>query len=258
MADAYSATAPAWGRGPSRIYDRLAVLLLGRSPVPLAGVRVLDVGAGTGAASRAALAAGAAQAVALDRAFGMAGMAAHHAGSPAVVGDAVALPFAGATFGAAVAAFALNHLTNPAAGLREMARVTRPGGAILAATYAADDGHPVKEAVQDALAAHGWTEEPWFTAMGADAVPLLATIERCAEAAAAAGVVAHVEPVRVPFPELSAVDLVAWRLGMAQHAPFVASLSSTDRGGLVADALARLGDAPPLVRSVIVLAAVRA
>ena len=65
-------------------------------------------------------------------------MLAHQATArpPAVVGDALALPFAPSAFDAAVAAFSLNHLSDPAAGLREMARVTRPGGAVLGATYA--------------------------------------------------------------------------------------------------------------------------
>ncbi len=257
LAAAYSATGGAWERGPAQIYDRLAEVLIGRSPVPLAGRRVLDVGAGTGAAGRAALAAGAAEAVAVDTSFGM---LAHRASTrpAAVVGDALGLPFAASAFGAAVAAFSLNHVTSPAAGLREMARVTRPGGAILAATYAADDTHKVKEAVQQALAARGWQPEPWYTSLGVDAMPLLGTIEWCARAAADAGLAAHVEPVRVGFPELDPGDLVAWRLGLAQHAPFVAKLTREERDAVVADALVRLGERPPpLVRSVIFLAAVR-
>ena len=46
---------------------------------------------------------------------------------------------------------------------------------------------------------------------------------------------------------------MAWRLGMAQLAPFVATLSAA----LAADAEARLGSSPPaLVRSLVVLTAV--
>lgn len=257
LARAYSDTRGAWEQGPARVYDRLAAVLIDRSPVPLGGGRILDVGAGTGAASRAALAAGAAQAVAVDAAFGM---LAHEstARPPAVVADALALPFPGAAFDATVAAFSLNHLTSPAAGLREMARVTRPRGAILAASYASDDTHPVKEAVQDALVARGWGPEPWYTSLGIAAIPLLATPERFASAARAAGIDGCVDAVRVPFPGLDAGDLIAWRLGMAQHAPFVARLSPQERDALVVDALARLGEEPPhLVRSVIVFHAVK-
>ena len=255
-AAAYSATGGWWERGPARIYDRLAEVLISRSPVQLAGNRILDVGAGTGAATRAALAAGAADVVAIDAAFGM---LAHEAAArpSAVVGDVVALPFAASAFGATVAAFSLNHLTDPAGGLREMARVTRSEGAVLAATYAEDDGHPVKEAVAAALAARGWSPEPWYRSLAATILPLLASRERFAATAGEVGLTATVEAVRVPFPELDAAELVAWRLGLAQHAPFVAGLSHEQRRAAVSDALDRLGDGPPpLVRSVLVLTAV--
>jgi ubiquinone/menaquinone biosynthesis C-methylase UbiE len=255
-AAAYSATGGQWERGPARIYDRLAEVLVSRSPVPLGGRRVLDVGAGTGAASRAALAAGAAGVVAVDAAHGM---LAHEAPArpPAVVGDLLAMPFGAATFGASVAAFSLNHVEDPVAGLREMARVTRRGGTVLAATYAGDDDHPVKHAVAAALAGSGWVPEPWYRSMAATVVPLLASPERFATAATEAGLSADVQPVRVRFPDLGATELVAWRLGMVQHAPFVARLSEEQRRAVASDALDRLGPAPaPLVRSILVLTAV--
>lgn len=256
VAAAYSATAGAWARGPAQVYDRLAEVLIAHSPVSLAGGRALDVGAGTGAAGRAAGAAGASAVVAVDTSLGM--LRHNAAARPvAVVGDALALPFADSTFDAAVAAFSLNHLTAPADGFREMARVTRRGGAVLAASYAADDTHPVKEAVTAALVARGWVAEPWYTSLQSTAIPLLATPARCAAAAAAAGLPADVATVRVPFPEFDAEDLVAWRLGLAQHAPFVAGLASNERQALVADALDRLGDAPELVRSILVVGAVK-
>jgi SAM-dependent methyltransferase len=255
-AAAYSATGEAWQRGPGRIYDRLAEVLVARSLVPFDGCRVLDVGAGTGAGTRAALAAGAAGVVAVDTAFGM--LAYDAVGRPpAVVGDALALPIATGAFDAAVAAFSLNHLTAPAAGLREMARVIRPGGALLAAAYATDDDHPVKAAVEAALSDRGWAPEPWYVALRTQAAPRLATAHDCAAAADAAGLDAEVEPLRVPFPELAPGDLVAWRLGLAQHAPFLARLSPRDREAVASDAVARLGDAaPPLVRSILVVRAV--
>ena len=257
LAAAYSATGGAWQRGPGRIYDRLAEVLVARCPVPLDGCRVVDVGAGTGAASRAALAAGAALVVAVDAAVGM---LAHDAAGrpPAVVGDALALPFAADAFDSAIAAFSLNHLTDPAAGITEMARVTRPGGGLVVSAYAADDGHPVKAAVEDALTERGWAPEPWYTAMSAEAAPRLATLDACGAVAAAAGLHAQVEAIRVPFPELGVYDLVASRLGLAQHAPFVAGLAPADREAITADVVARLhGAVAPLVRSILVLSAVR-
>lgn len=256
VAAAYSATGGAWQLGPGRIYDRLAEVVVARSPVTLTGCRVLDVGAGTGAATRAVLAAGAAQVVAVDAAVGM---LAHDAGRrpPAAGCDALALAFPASAFDVTVAAFSLNHLADPAAGLAEMARVTRAGGGLLAATYAADDTHPVKAAVEAALIARGWAPEPWYATLRTEMVPLLATPERCAAAVEAAGLDARIDPVRVPFPELDAHDLVAWRMGMAQHAPFLARLPPGERHAVVADAVARLGtDAPPLVRSILVMAGV--
>jgi ubiquinone/menaquinone biosynthesis C-methylase UbiE len=255
---AYSETGAAWARGPSRIYDRLAAVILARSPVPIEDRTVVDVGAGTGAATRAAFAAGAAAVVAVDRS---AGMLAHDAlrRPPAVIADAVALPFPPGAFDAAVAMFSLNHLTDPARGLREMSRVTRRGGPVLASSYSVDDAHPVKEAVEAALSSHGWEPEPWYAALKTAVMPLLATVEACSAAAADASLHADVELVQVPFPELDAPDLVAWRLGLAQHAPFLRRLPTVQREAVVVEALARLGDSvPTLVRSVLVVRAVRA
>jgi ubiquinone/menaquinone biosynthesis C-methylase UbiE len=256
VAAAYSLTGAAWQRGPGRVYDRLAEVLVARCPTPLDRRRVVDVGAGTGAASRAALAAGATSVVAVDTALGM---LAYDAASrpPAAVGDALALPFSDGSFDAALAAFSLNHLTDPAGGLREMARVTRPGGPLVAGSYAADDAHPVKAAVEAVLTARGWEPEPWYARLRAEAVPLLATAAGCRAAAAAAGIDAQIEAVRVEFPDLGPSDLVDWRLGMAQHAPFVHRLPLAERTASAAEAVALLGKSlPPLVRSILVVGSV--
>jgi ubiquinone/menaquinone biosynthesis C-methylase UbiE len=257
-AAAYSATGAAWERGPGRIYDRLAEVVVAALPVAVAGGSALDLGAGTGAATRALLAAGAAGVAAVDAAVGM---LAHDAGRrpPAVAGDALALPFAAGAFDATVAAFSLNHLTDPAAGLREAARVTRSGGGLAVSAYAADDDHPVKQAVQTALAARGWAPEPWYKTLQTDAAPKLATVDAARAAAEAAGIDAEVELRRVSFGDLDAAALVAWRLGLAQHAPFVAALpTDAERTALAEDAAARLGDSwPPLERSIVILRALR-
>lgn len=256
-AAAYSATGGTWEAGPNRIYDRLAEVLVARAPVPLTGRTVLDVGAGTGAVSRAAHAAGAGAVVAVDAAFGM---LAHGASArpPAVVGDVVALPVADGAVDAAVAAFSLNHLGDPAAGLRELARVTRPGGCLLASAYAADDTHPVKGVVEGVLEDRGWAAEPWYRAVQEEAAPRLATPDQAAAVVHDAGLEAEVTTVRVPFPDLGPRDLVAWRLGLAQHAPFVSRLGPGARVQVEADALARLGvEVPTLVRSMVVVVAVR-
>jgi len=51
------------------------------------------------------------------------------------VAAAEALPFDDATFDAALAQLVLNFLTDPQAGVREMRRVTRPGGTVAAAVW---------------------------------------------------------------------------------------------------------------------------
>lgn len=252
-ASAYSATADAWQRGPARIYDRMSEVVVECCPVPVAGARALDLGAGTGAASRALLRASAARVVAVDAAHGMLALDAGRR-PPAVVGDALALPFTPRAFDATVAAFSLNHLENPGAGLAEAARVTRRGGAVLAAAYADDDFHPVKDAVETALAAQGWRPEPWYQEVRAITAPKLATVEAARAAAAEADLDLDVVALRVPFPGLVADDLVWWRLGLAQHARFLASLTPIERDAVVADALDRLGSGwPELDRSIILV-----
>ena len=249
LADAYTATGGAWQAGPGLIYDRLAEVLIEHVPGGVAGRRVLDVGAGTGAASRAALAAGADVVVAADLAPGM------------LAYDAVSRPPAGGrrrpapalprrAFGGVVAAFSLNHLDDPVPGLVEAARVLAPGGGLAVSAYADDDTHPAKAAVEAACTERGWVPEPWYVALKATAMHQLATVERARAAATAAGLRgADAVNERVPFPSVSPAEMVAWRLGMAQLATFVGGLAPSERAELGADAIARLGPAPPDARA---------
>jgi demethylmenaquinone methyltransferase/2-methoxy-6-polyprenyl-1,4-benzoquinol methylase len=63
-----------------------------------------------------------------------------HAGGrrpvPKVAGDATRLPFADAVFDAVTISFGLRNVVDPDAGLREMARVTRPGGRLVVCEFA--------------------------------------------------------------------------------------------------------------------------
>ena len=255
VAAAYSRTGAAWQAGPGRVYDRLADVLVGAAPQPLTGRVVLDVGAGTGAASRAIERAGG-RAVPVDVAAGM--LATLLAGGRAgLVADARCLPVPDASVGAVVAAFSYNHVPDPHRALAEAARVVGVGGVILASAYASDDSHPVKAAVDAAAAEAGWEPAPWVTEMRSAIAPLLATVDTASQAAERAGlgsaVVTHLE---VPFPELGGAELVAWRMGMAQVAPYLAVQPEDRRRAIAARALELLGDAPPLVRRVIVISAV--
>jgi SAM-dependent methyltransferase len=254
MRDAYSATGAAWRDGPERVYERLADVLVAAAPIPLAGERVADVGAGTGAATRAIQRAGA-HPIQVDLAEGMLGVDRCQR-PPAVVADARRLPLASGSCAAVVAAFCLNHLPDPDHALVESARVVRPGGVVLVSAYAEDDTHPARIAVEDAITELGWTADPWIAEMRADSMPVLATPERALAVAARAGLDATAQEMAVPFPDLSPADLVAWRVGMAQVAPFIASLPEAARRQVEARALDLLGPHPdPLVRRMMVLTA---
>jgi hypothetical protein len=56
MRAGYDAAAEAWADGPGQMYTQLARVLVASAPMPLAGRRVLDLGAGAGVAGQAALA----------------------------------------------------------------------------------------------------------------------------------------------------------------------------------------------------------
>ena len=102
-----------------------------------AGMSAIDVATGTGklARSLARLVGPSGRVVGVDVSGRMIERA-RSAGADApwlefVVGDALALPFADATFDAATIAFGMRNLPDYELGFREMARVVRPGGRIV-------------------------------------------------------------------------------------------------------------------------------
>lgn len=248
----YDAAAGAWADGPGRMYARLAEALVAAAPVPLAGRLVLDLGAGDGVAGRAALAAGARHVVGADLSLGMLRRTA-----PAlcpVAADAAALPFRDHSFDLVLAAFCLNHLDSPAAGLAGARRV---GGALAASTFAPGWTHPAKDAVDQVLRAFGYRPPDWYAALGPGA--RASDPDALAAAAAAAGFArvrvrtAHVRT------ELSApAALASWRLGMAHVAPFLRSLDPQARaavGAAAEHAVAGLPATGPLTVSMLILTA---
>ncbi|WP_342318974.1 demethylmenaquinone methyltransferase [Corynebacterium mayonis] len=90
------------------------------------GERVLDLAAGT-AVSTVELGKSGAWVVACDFSQGMLAAGKDRA-VPKVVGDAMHLPFADETFDAVTISYGLRNVHDFEAGLREMARVTKPGG----------------------------------------------------------------------------------------------------------------------------------
>ena len=255
LADAYSAAGEAWHDGPTRIYDILAREQLASAKVSLAGADVLDLGAGTGAASRAAAGSGARSVTAVDVAAGML-LVDRDRRPPSVIGDASDLPFADGAFDIVVAAFSVNHVDNPVAALGEAARVTRGGGWVLSSSYADDDSHPVRGIVDEVATRWGWGPGAWYERMRSHAAQL-ATADRVRDAAIAAGLTEIVVESRsVAFGDLGPGQMVSWRLGMAQVAGFLAGLEPQARRALEDEAIAALGTDPPVLeRSVLFLSA---
>ncbi|MBA3787846.1 MAG: class I SAM-dependent methyltransferase, partial [Actinobacteria bacterium] len=104
----------------------------------IAPERVLEVGCGWGElAERISVELGC-DVVALDTSARMVELATER-GVDALVGDVQELPFADGSFDAAVAAWMLYHVPDLDRGLAELARVLRPGGALVAVTNGAND-----------------------------------------------------------------------------------------------------------------------
>ncbi len=102
---------------------------------PQPGEKVLDLAAGTGTSSQPFADRGAVV-VPCDFSLGMlrVGKDARPA-LPFTAGDATRLPFATDTFDAVTVSFGLRNIVDPDAGLREMLRVTRPGGRLVVCEF---------------------------------------------------------------------------------------------------------------------------
>jgi SAM-dependent methyltransferase len=148
-------TAEAFGRTYARICAYPVSVLLDAAGVG-AAVSVLDAGTGTGTVAVAACARGA-TVTAVDADADMVKLA-QEAAKDAQVGIATlpSLPFADEQFDAVVANFVLNHVGRPLAALRELRRVTRPGGRV-AVTIWADPGGSGQKLISRAVQAAGVT-----------------------------------------------------------------------------------------------------
>jgi ubiquinone/menaquinone biosynthesis C-methylase UbiE len=126
-------------RAPAEVYDRF----IGRYSPALAramceaaeveaGQRALDVGCGSGALVEAlAGICGAENVAGIDPSEPFVeATRARVPGARVELGSAESLPFADGEFDATLAQLVVNFLTDPDQGLREMSRVTRPGGVV--------------------------------------------------------------------------------------------------------------------------------
>lgn len=129
VARRYDLTNTVLSLGQDRYWRRAARAALGIGPAQ----RVLDLAAGT-AVSTVELTRSGAWCVAADFSVGM--LAAGAARTvPKVAGDATRLPFADGVFDAVTISFGLRNVVEPEAALREMFRVTRPGGRLVVCEF---------------------------------------------------------------------------------------------------------------------------
>ena len=140
VAERYDVTNDVLSLGQDRRW-RTAVL---DAVAPRPGERVLDLAAGTGTSSQPFADAGA-LVVPCDFSQGM--LRVGKDARPAlafVAGDATRLPFADDAFDAVTISFGLRNIVDPDAGLREMLRVTRPGGRLVVCEFSSPTWAPFR------------------------------------------------------------------------------------------------------------------
>ncbi|MEA2211523.1 MAG: demethylmenaquinone methyltransferase / 2-methoxy-6-polyprenyl,4-benzoquinol methylase [Solirubrobacteraceae bacterium] len=133
---------------PARYGSMGAVLSFGQDPrwrralvtaiAPGPAERILDVATGTGLVAAELVRQGAGAVVGLDQSEAMLGQARRRADTrpelarriTTVVGEAERLPFADDEFDALTFTYLLRYVDDPAATMRELARVVKPGGRI--------------------------------------------------------------------------------------------------------------------------------
>jgi demethylmenaquinone methyltransferase/2-methoxy-6-polyprenyl-1,4-benzoquinol methylase len=111
---------------------------------------VLDLAAGT-ATSSTALARSGARVVGCDFSLGMLRAAGPAAGIELVAGDALRLPFRDEAFDAVTISFGLRNTADVGAALRELLRVTRPGGRLVVCEFSRPTWRPFRIAYLEYL-----------------------------------------------------------------------------------------------------------
>lgn len=238
----------AWAAGPDKVYGALAVAAVALLPGPLTGRLALDVGAGTGAVSRALRQRGA-RVIAVDRSESMLRAGRQLGGTggtgQGTVADAGLLPFPAHVMDVVVAGFVLSQVPDPAAVLAELSRVTRIDGTVAATAFPAGGAqHPVKAAVDTVLDADGYRPPDWYAEMKGVGEARVGTDGALRELAAGAGLVdLVVDTVHVDISGLDVGAVVAWRLGMAHVAPYLSGLDEAQRRQLTSRAAEAVADA---------------
>jgi SAM-dependent methyltransferase len=150
-AETFRASADAYDRHVGRYGGELARALIKFAGVA-PGMRVLDVGCGPGALTRALaerLGTGSVSAAEPSEPFAQA-CRERLPGVEVAVAPAEELPFDAASFDAALSQLVVNFMGDAPAGVREMARVTRPGGVVASCVWDYADGMELLRGFWDA------------------------------------------------------------------------------------------------------------
>lgn len=138
VARRYDLTNTVLSFGQDRVWRRATRDALDLRPTQ----RCLDLAAGTGV-STVELARSGAYVVGADISLGMLTAGAHRR-VPLLAADALRLPFPDASFDAVTIAFGLRNIHDTGAALREMARVTRPGGRLVICEFSHPTWRPFR------------------------------------------------------------------------------------------------------------------
>ena len=131
VAERYDLTNDVLSLGQDRLWRRAVV----RTVAAVPGERVLDIAAGTGTSSEPFADAGV-EVVPADFSLDM--LKVGHRRRPDMAftaADAMALPFADASFDAVTMSFGLRNVSDMGAALREFLRVTKPGGRLVVCEF---------------------------------------------------------------------------------------------------------------------------
>ena len=253
--DHYAASGPRWALGAELVYRPIADALVAASPHRLSRRTVLDAGAGTGAASVALQRRGA-RVLAMDMSHAMLAWQAATR-PPCAAADIRALPLPGGAVDDAVAAFVLNHLRDPVAGIRELARVTKPGGVLLAAVFANRSRSDARDRIDAAALAEGWQPPCWYRTMKSAAAPILGTAGAMKEAAHTAGLASvRAAECQVDVGVTDASQLVRYRLGHPAFASWLDAIGTARAAAFATAAQQAVGEnMPPYRPSVVFLTA---
>jgi demethylmenaquinone methyltransferase / 2-methoxy-6-polyprenyl-1,4-benzoquinol methylase len=140
VAPRYDLTNALLSFGQDRGWRRATAAAVGARP----GEVVLDLAAGTGTSSVALADGSGATVVACDFSLGMLHERNTHPAVHYVAGDGLRLPFADASFDAVTISFGLRNLHDTDAGLRELARVTKPGGRLVVCEFSRPAWRPFR------------------------------------------------------------------------------------------------------------------